>query len=557
MNRFRPALSVPLIAILLLGTTLIDAGRTIAGPPGVPKIEETSTPAETPVSKPAAASDSEETRRRNAPPEKEAVATFDLREIEIDPRDFESIQEMTGIALPDFDSKDSTRFELELLQKAVGRQAMVERHGAWIVVRGSEAGVQAAERTRATVADFVSTPIAFQCSIIRISRDDPDAAAALAEWQLAPITTARLAALDAESTTTRLLARPTLTTRLGQPASLRIELQDQEDLALQLKPVRFEAGTLELDVDFETSSEMTLGRLREREGVQANATIRIPKDGIGLVSGQPFAAAVVRELDGGRRTIDRPAPTDQDHILIAIQRVPPRAAAKDATSIYGSCEPTRDGTGRTYFDREIAQVMGHLAAGWLERPEREREERTDLLIRMLDLRPGMIVADIGAGSGYFTRRMSPPIEPGGSVFATDIQPEMLEYLQTSLALEGIKNVVPILGRVDDTGLAEDSVDLILLVDVYHEFDHPWEMARSMHRALRPDGRVALVEYRAGDDSVPIKPLHTMTEAQAKLEFEAAGFEMVESMVDGLPWQRLMIFQPRPDIAMKPTRSSAD
>ncbi len=557
MDRSRPTLSLPLSAILLLGTPLIAAGNAASGPPGVPKLGETSPPVETPESKSTVAAESDETRRGKIPAEKEVVAAFDLREMEIDPRDFESIQKVTGITLSGFDSMDPIGFELELLREAVGRQAMVERHGAWIVARGSETGVREAERVRAAVADLISAPIAFQCSIIRIPQDDPDSAAVLAEWRMAPITTKMLDRLEADSSATKLLARPTVTTRLGQPASLRIESEDQEDLTIQIKPVRLEAGEIELEVEFEISSEMTLGRLREREGVQADTTIRIPKDGIGLVSGRPFATAVVRELDGGRRTIDRPAPKDQDHILIAIEHAPTREAARDTTSIYGSCEPTRDGTGKTYFDREIAQVMGHLAAGWLERPEREREERTDLLIRMLGLRPGMVVADIGAGSGYFTRRMSPPIEPGGSVFATDIQPEMLEYLQTSLALEGIKNVVPILGRVDDTGLAEDSVDLILLVDVYHEFDHPWEMARSMHRALRPNGRVALVEYRAGDDTVPIKPLHTMTEAQARLEFEAAGFEMVESLVDGLPWQRLMIFEPRADIAMESTRSTAN
>ncbi|MDG2022807.1 MAG: class I SAM-dependent methyltransferase [Phycisphaerales bacterium] len=557
MDRSRPTLSLPLSAILLLGTPLIAAAKAASGPPGVPNVGETSTPAKAPESKPAVAVESDETRRRNTPSPKEVVAAFDLRELEIDPRDFESIQKVTGITLSDFDSKDSIRFELELLRQAVGRQAMVERHGAWIVARGSEAGVREAARVRAAVADFISAPIAFQCSIIRIPRDDPDSAAALAEWQMAPITAKMLDRLEADSSVTELLARPTVTTRLGQPASLRIEPEDEKDLTIQIKAVRLEKGELELEVEFEIASEMTLGRLREREGVQANTTIRIPPDGIGLVFGRPFATAVVRELDGGRRTIDRPAPTDQDHILIAIERAPTGEAARDTTSIYGSCDPTRDGTGKTYFDREIAQVMGHLAAGWLERPEREREERTDLLIRMLGLRPGMVVADIGAGSGYFTRRMAPPLEPGGSVFATDIQPEMLEYLQTSLALEGIRNVVPILGRVDDTGLAEDSVDLILLVDVYHEFDHPWEMARSMHRALRPNGRVALVEYRAGDDTVPIKPLHTMTEAQARLEFEAAGFEMVESLVDGLPWQRLMIFEPRADVAMESTRSSTN
>lgn len=132
---------------------------------------------------------------------------------------------------------------------------------------------------------------------------------------------------------------------------------------------------------------------------------------------------------------------------------------------------------------------------------------------------------------------------GGRVLATDIQPEMLQILDQSLAREGIGNVTPILGTITDTGLEPGSVDLILLVDVYHEFDHPWEMSRSMRRALKPDGVVALVEYRAGDPQVPIKPLHTMTAEQSRLEFEAAGFSLVGETVGDLPWQRLQLFAP--------------
>ena len=120
--------------------------------------------------------------------------------------------------------------------------------------------------------------------------------------------------------------------------------------------------------------------------------------------------------------------------------------------------------------------------------------------------------------------------------------EMLEILGNSLEDEGITNVEPILGTITDSGLEPNSVDLILLVDVYHEFDHPWEMARSMRRALRPGGRVALVEYRANDPVVPIKPLHTMTAEQSRLEFEAAGYRLVETREDGLPWQRLQLFE---------------
>jgi ubiquinone/menaquinone biosynthesis C-methylase UbiE len=233
---------------------------------------------------------------------------------------------------------------------------------------------------------------------------------------------------------------------------------------------------------------------------------------------------------------------NQPPVVILLKAMPSEASAPLPEAIYRVGDATRDGTGLYHFDREIAQVMGHLGAGWLERPEREREERTEHLLGMLRVEPGMTVADIGAGSGYFTRRLARLVGDGGRVMATDIQPEMLEILDRGLLAEGIENVGMVLGRVDDAGLAPSSVDLILLVDVYHEFDHPWEMLRSMRRALRPGGRVALVEYRANDPVVPIKPLHTMTAAQSRLEFEAAGFRLLEEREDGLPWQRLQIFE---------------
>jgi SAM-dependent methyltransferase len=547
MFKHQSILPLSLLAGLILGSAATIATTSNAGPPGAPGLGTAATPATAPDPEPPRVVDSRETTQQREPVATEAAVIFDLRSMQIDPNDFESLQRRTAITLPAFESKDPVQFELELLRQAVDGRASVERHGVWIVIRGSKAGIREARRIRAAVADFVSPPVTLQCTVIQLPLSDPNSATLLAEWRTTPITPEGLDRLGDESAVTQILAQPTVTTRVGRSASIRIDTENQEDIELRLKPVRLQDGELDVEIFFDSANEVTLGRRHERRGVRAEETVRLPDGGVGLVFGQPFATAEVRELDGGTRVIDRSAPTDQDHMMVVVRRVPTVGTALEEDPIYGSCEPTRDGTGRTYFDREIAQVMGHLAAGWLERPKREREERTDLLVRMLELRPGMDVADIGAGSGYFTRRMSPSIEPDGTIFATDIQPEMLEYLDKSLLLEGIQNVVPILGRVDDTGLAQDSVDLILLVDVYHEFDHPWEMARSMHRALRPGGRIALVEYRAGDATVPIKPLHTMTEAQARLEFEAAGFEMVESLVDGLPWQRLMIFKPKADV----------
>ena len=557
MFKHRPILSLTLLTALLLGSGAAVATTSSPGPPGAPGLGRAPTPITPPASAPSRLQDSEDVTEKDAPIANEATVIFDLRTTQIDPSDFEAIQKHTGIFLPAFDSKDATQFELELLRQAVDRQAQVEQHGVWLVIRGSEAAIRKARHVREAMVDSISPLITLQCTILRLPVTDPNSTTLLAEWRTKTITPEDLDRLDLDSSTMSVLAQPTVTTRVGRSASIRIGTEDQGDLELQLKPTRLEADDLEVEISFDVATQLTMGRRRERRGVRAEETLQFASGTVRLVIGRPFATAMVRELDGGRVTIDRPAPEDQDHVMVLIRRVPSVGTAPEEDAIYGSCEPTRDGTGQTYFGREIAQVMGHLAAGWLERPQREREERTDLLVKMLALRPGMDVADIGAGSGYFTRRMAPPVAPDGIVFATDIQPEMLEYLDASLLLEGIENVIPVLGRVDDTGLAEDSVDLILLVDVYHEFDHPWEMARSMHRALRPDGRVALVEYRAGDATVPIKPLHTMTEDQARLEFEAAGFEMVESMVDGLPWQRLMIFKPRADDQRSRVQPAAD
>jgi SAM-dependent methyltransferase len=184
----------------------------------------------------------------------------------------------------------------------------------------------------------------------------------------------------------------------------------------------------------------------------------------------------------------------------------------------------RDGIGKFYLGREIAHVMGHQAADWLERPERDEEEKTELLVETLKFKPGEAVADIGAGTGYFTRRIAKRVAPNGTVFAVEIQQEMLDLLTNKMAELKITNVKPVLGTVSDPKLPAGSIDTILMVDVYHEFDHPFEMVDAMCRALKRGGRIAFVEFRAEDESVPIKRLHKMTEAQVKKEMSVHSLD---------------------------------
>jgi precorrin-6B methylase 2 len=200
-----------------------------------------------------------------------------------------------------------------------------------------------------------------------------------------------------------------------------------------------------------------------------------------------------------------------------------------------------DGIGKFYLGREIAGVIGHRAAAWLERPERELEERPSLLLASLQIQPGIIVADIGAGSGYFSRRLARLTGSEGRVYGVDIQPEMLELLSTNMAALQITNVVPVLGTITNVNLAAQSMDLALLVDVYHEFSHPYEMMESICRALKPGGRVVLVEYRAEDPQVPIKRLHKMTQVQVKQEMAAHPLEWVRT-IEVLPRQHILVFE---------------
>lgn len=204
-----------------------------------------------------------------------------------------------------------------------------------------------------------------------------------------------------------------------------------------------------------------------------------------------------------------------------------------------------DGTGKFYLGREIAHVMGHQGAGWLERPERAEEEKPDQMIELLGLKPGEVVADIGAGTGYISWRMARKVRPGGQVYGVDIQEEMLDLLDRNMKRRGVTNVIPVLGTITDPKLPGNSIDLVIMVDVYHEFSEPYEMMENIVKALKPGGRVAFVEYRAEDPSVPIKRVHKMSEAQVKREAAAAGLEWVKTIHD-LPRQHLIITQkPRP------------
>jgi precorrin-6B methylase 2 len=200
-----------------------------------------------------------------------------------------------------------------------------------------------------------------------------------------------------------------------------------------------------------------------------------------------------------------------------------------------------DGIGKFYMGREIAQVMGHLGAGWLERPEREKEEQPAKLLEALALKSGDVVADIGAGSGFHTFRMAPRVGPKGKVLAVDIQKEMLDLIRERMKETKVTNVEPVLGTETDPKLPAGGVDLILLVDVYHEFAQPYEMTQAMVKALKPGGRLVFVEFRLEDPDVPIKLVHKMTKKQVIKEMEPHPLKLAKA-IDVLPWQHVLIFE---------------
>jgi FkbM family methyltransferase len=207
----------------------------------------------------------------------------------------------------------------------------------------------------------------------------------------------------------------------------------------------------------------------------------------------------------------------------------------------GACPSSSpDGIGKFHMGREIAKVMGHEGIDWLERDSREDEEASSRAAAALGLKPDDVVADIGAGSGFHTFRIAPMV-PKGRVVAVDIQPEMLTCLETRAKELGHPNVETHLGAIDGVRLPSDSIDLALMVDAYHEFSHPPEMLQSLMQALRPAGRVVVLEYRAEDPQVPIKPLHKMSEDQIRKELEAAGF-IWKTTHAFLPWQHMVVFE---------------
>lgn len=184
--------------------------------------------------------------------------------------------------------------------------------------------------------------------------------------------------------------------------------------------------------------------------------------------------------------------------------------------------------------------MSHLGASWLIRPDRDDEENVTDSYKQLKLAPGMTVCDMGCGNGFWTLPMAKDVGPDGKVLGVDIQPEMLDKLRSRAGKEKIQNIEPVLGKVDDPNLPAGKVDLLLMVDVYHEFSHPESMLWGIRRSLSPTGVVALLEYREEDPKVPIKPLHKMSKAQIMKEYQANGFKLVREY-NKLPWQHLMFF----------------
>ena len=191
--------------------------------------------------------------------------------------------------------------------------------------------------------------------------------------------------------------------------------------------------------------------------------------------------------------------------------------------------------------RVLAPVMGVGGAGWLERSEREQEEAPSKAIAALELKPGMVVADIGAGSGYYTSRIAKAVGPGGKVYATDIQPGMIALLDRRVAAEGLTNVTTVLGGMDDPKLPPASIDLAIMVDVYHELQAPQLFLQRLRETFKPGGRLVLLEFRKEDATVPILEVHKMSVAEVKAELEAEGF-VLDKVIDVLPWQHIIVLR---------------
>ncbi len=227
-------------------------------------------------------------------------------------------------------------------------------------------------------------------------------------------------------------------------------------------------------------------------------------------------------------------------LVTAYAFTPPQATAPQKSVYETRTKHDPEGIGKFYYGREIAHVMGHQAAQWLERADREETELPDQVVKNFNLKPTDVVADIGAGTGYFSFRISPLVSQG-KVFAVDIQPEMLRFIEARNADTQAKNVFGVQGTEQDTKLPENSVDLAFMVDAYHEFSYPLEMMQSIVKALKTGGRVVFIEYRGEDPSVPIKRVHKMTVAQVRKEIEAVNLVWKETK-NFLPQQHFIIFE---------------
>lgn len=225
--------------------------------------------------------------------------------------------------------------------------------------------------------------------------------------------------------------------------------------------------------------------------------------------------------------------------MLALSTVTP-SVAQQTTTVSDSETKPKEQARRVYLGRRVAMPMSHQGAPWLIRPERDQEENASESFDKLDLQPGMVVCDLGCGNGYWTLPMAKKVGSDGAVYAVDIQPEMLQKLEGRASRVGVKNIRPVLGTVDNPKVPVGEIDLLLMVDVYHEFSHPQSMLWEIRRSLKSDGVVALLEYREEDVSVPIKLLHKMSKQQIMKEYEANGFKLVKEYNE-LPWQHLMFF----------------
>ena len=209
---------------------------------------------------------------------------------------------------------------------------------------------------------------------------------------------------------------------------------------------------------------------------------------------------------------------------------------------YNYRTPTADGTGKYYMGREIAQVMGAAGIDWLERPQRQSEENTRLAIQKMNLAPDAIVADIGAGSGYFSFRIASGL-PAGKVYSVEVQDEMISYLNNKKKETGVGNVIVVKGDSMNVRLPDQTIDIAIMVDVYHELSWPREIIQSIRKSLKPSGKILLIEYRGEDPSIPIKQLHKTTVKQLSKEFNANGFQL-DYQGEFLPTQHFLLFKKR-------------